>query len=206
MSKAALIGLCAAIVLLAAVGCGSSVDVATQVECPVPDRTVSSVEALSYARCFVPGNEDTEVIGYSSREPHDDLSVGRFKGWAMVLRHEGVYYSAGVGVGSVSSHEREIAPADCALGTIAVLDSVDLISTAIDLMTAIDPFNEAYKPYMRHRMSCLGEANSSPMVYFLPGWEGDVPYRRVIFDDLGEVAQVCSENACDDGQEEYCCE
>ncbi len=209
MSKAALLGLCAAVVLVVVSGCGSSVEIAEQAECPIPDRAVSSVEALSYARCLVPGSEDAEVIGYSSREPHDDASIGRFKGWSMVLRYEGVYYSGGVHIGSAGFNEREIAPADCALGTIRVLDSVDLISTAIDLMTAIDPFSEAYKPYMGHCMSCLGwngAANSSPMVYFFSGWEGPEPYRHVIFDDSGEVAQVCSENACDAGQTEYCCE
>jgi len=208
MSKAAPLRLCTAVVLVVVSGCGSSVDIAEQAECPIPDRTLSLVEALSYARCFVPGNEDAELIGYSSRDPHDDVNVGQFKGWSMAFRYEGVYYSAGAHIGSAGSYDWRSDPPDCPLGAIAAMDSVVLVSTAIDLMTAIDPFNEFYKPNMIHCMPCLGwngEGNASPVVYFFPDWE-DPPYRRVIFDESGEVVQVCSENACDGGQAEYCCE
>ena len=171
---------------------------------------MSSLEGESYARCFVPGNDSAELIGYSKWGDHDDLNVGRFEGWGMVFRYEGVVYSAWAQIGRAGSRERDYQPQGCALGNISVMDSIVLVPTATAVMSDIDPFDESYKPYMIHAMPCLGwswdtQANSQAVVSFFPDWEG-APYRAVIFDDAGEVARVCSKNACDGGQVEYCCE
>jgi len=196
--------------LLVVSGCGSSVDIAEQPECPVPERAVSSVEALSYARCFVPGSEDAEVIGYSSRQPHDEMSVGRFEGWAIAFRYQGVYYQAGAHVGSAGNYDWGAEPPDCAAGSIPVLDSVVLVPAATDTLSGIDPVPEYCHPTLTHGMLCLSwswdpQANSRAVVSFFADWEGE-PYRAVMFDDTGAVSRVCSKNACDGGQTEYCCD
>ena len=90
------------------------------------------------------------------------------------------------------------------------MDSVDLIPAATDALSGIDPVPENRDPYMIHGMPCLTwgwdpVADARAVVYFLPDWEGE-PYRAVMFDDSGEVARVCSKNACDGGHEEYCCD
>ena len=196
--------------LLAVSGCGSSVDITEKPECPVPQRTLSSVEGVSYLRCFVPGNEMAEVIGYSDISGHDDLHVGRFEGWSLVFRYEGVYYSAGIGMDGAGCHDWPSDPPDCAAGSIPVLDSVDLVPAAKDALSGIDPVQENFEPSMIHGMPCLTwgwhpQAGTQAVITFLP--DGDFePYRAVIFDDSGEVTRVCSKNACDGGQVEYCCE
>ena len=218
MLKASLLRLCATVVVIVVSGCGSSVDVAEQAECPMPDQTLSSVEAVSYARCLVPGNDSAELMAYATNWTHDEINVGRFVTWEMAFRYEGAYYSAWTDVtDSISAGftewQLDTVP-DCQLGAIAVMDSVVLVPAATAALAGIDPISASYTPCMRHDRPCLDwglswgrhpEAGSQAVIDFFPDWDG-APYGHVIFDDAGEVARVCSENACSAGQAEHCCE